>query len=81
MKTVIARYKSAKSNNHEWTQVEFNLPEYDLVWNCDYSITQNQFRILVENPRDFSHEMNRLRTRDGFAISIVRHSLFGEINI
>ncbi len=45
MKTVIARYKSAKSNHHEWTQIEFKLPEYDLVWNRDYSLTQNQFSI------------------------------------
>lgn len=45
MKTVIARYKSAKSNGHEWSLIEFNLPEYDLVWNRDYSLTQNQFSV------------------------------------
>lgn len=45
MKTVIARYKSAKSNGHEWSLVEFKLPEYDLVWNRDYSLTQNQFSV------------------------------------
>lgn len=45
MKTVIARYKSAKSNGHEWSLVEFNYPEYDLVWNRDYSLTQNQFSV------------------------------------
>jgi putative transposase len=45
MKTVIARYKSAKSNGHEWSMIEFNLPEYDLVWNRDYSLTRNQFSV------------------------------------
>jgi len=45
MKTVIARYKSAKSNGHNWSLIEFKLPEYDLVWNRDYSLTQNQFSV------------------------------------
>lgn len=45
MKTVIARYKSAKSNNHTWSLIVFKLPEYDLVWNRDYSLTQNQFSV------------------------------------
>lgn len=45
MKTVIARFKSAKSNGHKWSLIEFKLPEYDLVWNRDYSLTQNQFSV------------------------------------
>lgn len=45
MKTVIARYKSATSNGHEWSLIAFKLPEYDLVWNRDYSLTQNQFSV------------------------------------
>ena len=45
MKTVIARYKSAKSNGHEWSLIEFKLPEYDLVWNRDYSLTENKFSV------------------------------------
>ncbi|WP_070327056.1 RNA-guided endonuclease InsQ/TnpB family protein [Exiguobacterium aurantiacum] len=45
MKTVIARYKSAKSNGHAWSRVEFNRPEYDLVWNRDYSLTQDRFSV------------------------------------
>lgn len=38
MKTVIARYKSTKSNGHNWNLVKFKKPEVDLVWNRDYSI-------------------------------------------
>lgn len=45
MKTVIARYKSAKTNKHDWSLITFKQPEYDLVWNRDYSLTQNQFSV------------------------------------
>jgi putative transposase len=45
MKTVIARYKSTKSNGHPWTQIEFKRPEYDLVWNRDYSLHQDLFSV------------------------------------
>ena len=45
MKTVIARYKSAKSNGHGWSLIEFKRPEYDLVWNSDYSLNENQFSV------------------------------------
>lgn len=45
MKTVIARYQSLKSNGHDWIKVQFRKPEYDLVWNRDYSLTQGLFSI------------------------------------
>ncbi|MBU8908292.1 RNA-guided endonuclease InsQ/TnpB family protein [Desertibacillus haloalkaliphilus] len=51
MKTVIARYKSAKSNGHEWSLIEFKLLEYDLVWNRDYSLTKDQFSVNTLNGR------------------------------
>lgn len=37
IRTVTARYKSAKSNNHPWTLIEFTAGECDLVYNRDYS--------------------------------------------
>jgi predicted transposase len=37
--TTLARYKSAKSNGHEWSEIKFKRPECDLVWNRDYSLT------------------------------------------
>ncbi|MGG6309293.1 RNA-guided endonuclease InsQ/TnpB family protein [Paenibacillus macerans] len=40
MKTVIARYKSLLGNKHPWTCVVFKKPEYDLVWNRDYSLSE-----------------------------------------
>ena len=45
MKTVIAKYKSAKSNGHEFALVKFKKPEYDLVWNRDYSLTKGFFSV------------------------------------
>jgi putative transposase len=45
MKTVIARYKSLQSNHHAWTHVQFKRPEYDLVWNRDYSLTKQGFSV------------------------------------
>ena len=41
IKTVIARYKSLESNEHEWTNVVFHSYEYDLVWNRDYSLSKD----------------------------------------
>jgi IS605 OrfB family transposase len=43
--TTLARYKSAKSNGHKWTEIEFKHPECDLVWNRDYSLTDNMFSV------------------------------------
>jgi IS605 OrfB family transposase len=45
MKTVIARYQSLKGNGHDWTKVQFKKPQYDLVWNRDYSLTKGLFSI------------------------------------
>lgn len=42
IKTVIARYKSAKSNNHPWTLIEFSAEECDLVYNRDYSYNRKK---------------------------------------
>lgn len=44
-KTVIARYKTILENQKEWIQPAFKKPQYDLVWNRDYSLTQNCFSV------------------------------------
>lgn len=38
MKTVIAKYKTNKSNGHDFNLVKFKNLEYDLVFNRDYSL-------------------------------------------
>lgn len=45
MKTVISRYKAAKSNGHNWSLIRFKRPQYDLVWNRDYSLNKNLFSV------------------------------------
>lgn len=51
IKTVVARYKSAKANGHDWSLIEFSNKDYDLVWNRDYSLTGGKFSIGVTNER------------------------------
>ena len=50
-KTVIARYKTILENQNEWIRPSFKKPQYDLVWNRDYSLTQNCFSVNTLNGR------------------------------
>ena len=45
LKTVIARYKTVLENQNEWIRPTFKNPQSDLVWNRDYSLTQNRFSV------------------------------------
>lgn len=45
LKTVIARYKTILENQNEWIKPIFKKPQYDLVWNRDYSLTQELFSV------------------------------------
>lgn len=45
MRTVISRYKAIKSNGHNWSLIRFKRPQYNLVWNRDYSINKNLFSV------------------------------------
>lgn len=44
-KTVIAKYKSILETQKKWIKPSFNKPQYDLVWNRDYSLTQTCFSV------------------------------------
>ena len=48
-KTVIARYKTILENQNEWIKPSLKKPQYDLVWNRDYSLTQNGFSVNTLN--------------------------------
>ena len=50
-KTVIARYKTILENQNKWIKPSFKKPQYDLVWNRDYSLTQNCFSVNTLNGR------------------------------
>lgn len=45
VKTVIAKYKTNQSNGHERSQVQFKKPQFDLVFNRDYSLTKGLFSV------------------------------------
>ncbi len=51
LKTVIARYKTILENRNEWIKPSFKKPQYDLVWNRDYSLTQSCFSVNTLNGR------------------------------
>lgn len=44
-KTVIAKYRTILENQGNWIKPCFKKPQYDLVWNRDYSLTQDRFSI------------------------------------
>ena len=50
-KTVIAKYKTVLENVSKWIKPSFKKPQYDLVWNRDYSLTQNCFSVNTLNGR------------------------------
>ena len=50
-KTVIAKYKTILENQNKWIKSSFKKPQYDLVWNRDYSLTQNRFSVNTLNGR------------------------------
>ena len=50
-KTVIAKYRTILENQKEWIKPNFKKPQYDLVWNRDYSLTQNCFSVNTLNGR------------------------------
>lgn len=45
IKTVIAKYKALRTSGRDWVRVRFQKPEYDLVWNRDYSLISNRFSV------------------------------------
>ena len=51
LKTVIAGYKTILTNEKKWIKPSFDKPQYDLVWNRDYSLTQNCFSVNTLNGR------------------------------
>ena len=51
LKTVIAKYKTILESQNKWMKPSFQKPQYDLVWNRDYSLTQNCFSVNTLNGR------------------------------
>lgn len=51
LKTVITEYRIILTNQHRWIRPVFKKPQYDLVWNRDYSLTKNRFSVNTLNGR------------------------------
>ena len=51
IKTVISRYKTILESQNKWIKPSFKKPQYDLVWNRDYSLTQKCFSVNTLNGR------------------------------
>lgn len=45
LKTVIARFKTVLAHEKAWIKVRFKKPQYDLVWNRDYSLSNAIFSL------------------------------------
>lgn len=45
LKTVIAKYKTIRTNQHEWLKPDFKIPQLDLLWNRDYSLRKDCFSV------------------------------------
>lgn len=45
LKTVIARYKTILEAENKWIKPAFKKPQYDLVWNRDYSLKGEYFSV------------------------------------
>jgi IS605 OrfB family transposase len=45
LKTVIAKYKTILENQNQWIRPDFRKPQYDLVWNRDYSLSAECFSV------------------------------------
>ena len=51
LKTVIASYKTILTNQSKWIKPDFSKPQYDLVWNRDYSLSREVFSVNTLNGR------------------------------
>ena len=75
-KTVIARYKTILENQKEWIKPSFRKPQYDLVWNRDYSLTQNCFSVNTLNGRVklsyFSDSMEKYFDHDTYSFGTAK---------
>lgn len=74
IRTVVARYKTLKSNKHKWSLIRFKGNDFDLCWNKDYSILNGAktLSISVFNSRiKVNFESNNLRrySKEGFGDS------------
>ena len=83
-KAVIARYKTILENQKEWIKPCFKKAQYDLVWNRDYSLTNNQFSVntlegrvkLPYHEKGMERYFNKDIYKFGTAKLVVKHQKY-----
>ena len=79
IRTVLARYRSLDSSHKPWVLIRFNKPQYDLVWNRDYSLKGDTFSVnTLEGRKKFSsaRPSSSLAGKLGTAKLVYRHGKF-----
>ena len=79
IRTVFARYRSLASSHKPWVLIHFNKPQYDLVWNRDYSLKGDIFSVNTLEGRkkiSFAKPSSSLDGKLGTAKLVYRHSKF-----
>ena len=84
LKTVMSSYKTILTNQKEWIQPSFKIPQIDLVWNRDYSLRQDAFSVNTLSGRVklgyYAHGMEEYFNKDiyhfGTAKLVWKHGKF-----
>ena len=65
IRTVAAKYKSLSSSGETWKFIKFSKPQYDLVWNRDYSLKGDVFSVNTLSGRRRMHFAKPASSLDG----------------
>lgn len=84
IKTVIARYKTILETEKQWIKPVFRKPQYDIVWNKDYSLSQDTFSVNTLDGRIrlpyYDNGMEKYFNKDvyrfGTAKLVVKHGKY-----
>ena len=79
IRTVLARYRTLDSSHKPWVLIRFNKPQYDLVWNRDYSLKGDTFSVNTLEGRKkvpFARPSSSLDGKLGTAKLVYRHDKF-----
>lgn len=84
IKTVVSKYKTILENEKTWIQPVFKHLQYDLVWNRDYSLTNNQFSVntlegrvkLPYHEKGMERYFNKDIYKFGTAKLVVKHQKY-----
>ena len=70
IRTVVARYRTLRTNKMPWARIRFKKPQMDLVWNRDYSLVNGLLSVNTLQGRlkipYFSHGMEKFFDKDNY---------------